>query len=235
MNDMTDLLERASDDLLPDVPALVAGGIARGRTLRRRRRLGIAAGALSGVAAVGVGALLVPSYVGGPPSADEVPVTTQPAAPSAPGLPARLTLTLPAGVGPARVTLIRSWGSEAEGFRAAAWTVTPRGGAGAGRVEVLVERTSNPKAPKSCAEDPTPCSRRPDGSYVSGFTAAEPLSGGGDSDIVGAHTSLWTPDGLHVTATAYNALGEKDTRATRKDPVLDQAQLADVVRALAGR
>lgn len=53
----TDLLRGATDDLAPDVERLVAGGIARGRTLRRRRTTmtTLAAAAVVGVIGVAAG------------------------------------------------------------------------------------------------------------------------------------------------------------------------------------
>lgn len=82
-----------------------------------------------------------------------------------------------------------------------------------------------------CSEAAGSCSRLPDGSWLATDTAPEPLSGGGDSAIIGAHAELWTLGGLHISATAYNAMGEKDTAATRATPVLDERQLGAMLRS----
>lgn len=260
MNDLTQLMERATDDLQPDVAGLVAGGMARGRRRRTRRRLATGLAAAGTVAAVGVTALLVPSYIGG----DErphgsVPVASQPkqhasspsVLPSLDALASGRVVAVPAGS-----QLLDSWGGTGKGFVAASWRVTPADGSGAGQLVVLVETVGtrvrldpgsgalegmpSPGEVTSlsdllkwgdCARDSAGCTRLPDGSRLRTGTAPEPLSGGGDSAIIGAHADLWTAGGLHLSATAYNAMGEKHTATTRADPVLDEHQLAEMLRA----
>jgi hypothetical protein len=257
VNDLTQLMERATDDLQPDVAGLVAGGMARGRRLRNRRRLSTGLAALTGVAAIGATAVLMPSYVGGDSSrSDRAPSISSGTSQETPGptdLPSVVALaegrvvTMPA---PSR--LLDSWGSADEGFVAASWRVSPTDGSGAGQVSVLVEyadtrfvdRASQLKdltssdaaaakeaqvAADPCAHAVGSCTRLADGSWLNTFTAPEPLSGGGDSEIVGAHAELWTPGGLHASATAYNAMGEKDTATTRATPVLDEHQLGELL------
>jgi hypothetical protein len=258
VNDLTQLMERATDDLQPDVAGLVAGGMARGRRLRSRRRLSTGLAALTGVAAVGVTAALVPSYVGGDsPRSDGTPSfssrtshqATAPAdLPSLAALADGRVVTMPASS-----RLVDSWGGDDEGFVAASWKVTPTDASGAGQVSVLVEyadtrfvdRASQLKegtssdgaeakqakvAADPCADALGTCTQLPDGAWLNLYTAPEPLSGGGDSDIIGAHAELWTPRGLHASATAYNAMGEKDTATTRSTPVLDEHQLGELLR-----
>jgi hypothetical protein len=258
MNDLTQLMERATDELQPDVAGLVAGGMARGRRLRTRRRVATGLGAVGAIAAVGVTAVLVPSYLGGDShrSDGSAPVASRTKQesraraelPSLEALGAGRVVTMP---GQSR--LLDSWGSVGEGFVAGSWRVTPADGSGAGQVSVIVEyadaryvdpgsvlkdgTSSDAAASKQalvaadpCAEAPGDCTKLADGSWLSTFTAPEPLSGGGDSDIIGAHADLWTPGGLHVSATAYNAMGEKDTATTRTTPVLDDSQLGELLR-----
>lgn len=57
---VTELLRLASDDLRPDVDRLVSGGISRGRTRRRRARIGTTVAALAVIGVVGVLAAVVP-------------------------------------------------------------------------------------------------------------------------------------------------------------------------------
>ncbi|WP_067432329.1 hypothetical protein [Nocardioides jensenii] len=59
-----DLLHRATGDLSPDVETLVAGGIARGRTRRQRRRVGTAIASVAAVGVIGAGAVVVPQLFG---------------------------------------------------------------------------------------------------------------------------------------------------------------------------
>jgi hypothetical protein len=57
---VTDLLRRASDDLIPDVDRLVSGGIARGRSRQRRARIGTTVASLAVIGVVGTLAAVVP-------------------------------------------------------------------------------------------------------------------------------------------------------------------------------
>nr|WP_300047887.1 hypothetical protein [uncultured Nocardioides sp.] len=57
---VTELLRRASDDLTPDVDRLVSGGIARGRSRRRRARIGTTVASLAVIGVVGGLAIVVP-------------------------------------------------------------------------------------------------------------------------------------------------------------------------------
>ena len=258
MNDLTQLMERATEDLQPDVAGLVAGGMARGRRLRSRHRLATGLAALTGVAAIGATAVLVPSYVGGDsPRSDGSPAVSSRTSHQAPGptdLPSLAALADGRVVAmPASSRLVDSWGSADEGFVAASWKVSPTDASGAGQVSVLVEYAdtrfvdrasqlkdlvpSNGAAAKQAkvAADPCAgalgaCTRLSDGSWLNTYTAPEPLSGGGESDIIGAHAELWTSGGLHASATAYNAMGEKDTATTRATPVLDEHQLGELLR-----
>lgn len=59
-HELTDLLDRVTVDLAPDVERLVEGGAARGRRTLRRRRTGTALGVAAVVAVVGVGAVVLP-------------------------------------------------------------------------------------------------------------------------------------------------------------------------------
>jgi hypothetical protein len=253
MNDLTGLLERVTDDLHPDVTTLVAGATTRGRRLRTRRRLATGLGVVAAAGVIGVVAVATPALIGDgatpEPSVASRPAVTQSAAPA--DLPSLAALrdggvvALP--VGEAR--LLRSWGRESQGFVAATWSFTPADGSPAGAVSVLVEKVGVPDKDRaatidelqklaresaakasaeeeSCEVDGQLCA---DGS-TSTFTSREPMSGGGDSDIIGAHADVWT-DGLHLSASAYNAMGEKAPRPTRATPVLSEAQLLAMLQA----
>ncbi|CAN5495961.1 hypothetical protein BH09ACT12_BH09ACT12_11510 [soil metagenome] len=107
----SDLFHGATTDFAPDVDRLVQGGVARGRTLRRRRRVGtsLAAVAVVGVLgiAAGAGSQLFDGDASPPPeqyadstSADETPTPSPPTAPTVPpfdasSLPPGATTTQP--------------------------------------------------------------------------------------------------------------------------------------------
>jgi hypothetical protein len=250
MNDLTQLMERTTDDLRPNVAGLVSGGMSRGRRLRTRRRAATGLGAVAAAVVVGAVAVGAPSFVDGD-ARPEMPVASHPTRTTAVNveLPTLRALrdgrvvTLPAGT----ARLLDSWGSWEEGFIAASWSLTPADGSPAGLVQVLVEYAGPPRSPRQgtavdlakatsssfdqeCAEGPGACVQAADGSALMTFTAPEPLSGGGDSDVAATHGSLWTPDGLHVDVTAYNAMAEKGSAPTRTAPVLDEAQLTAMLR-----
>jgi hypothetical protein len=73
---VTELLHRASDDLMPDVDRLVSGGIARGRTRQRRARIGTTIASLAVIGVVGGLAVVVPQ-LGGPDSAPDPGIATE--------------------------------------------------------------------------------------------------------------------------------------------------------------
>ncbi|MGZ6744014.1 MAG: hypothetical protein ACXVEC_14670 [Nocardioides sp.] len=83
-HDPTTLLEEASRDLQPDIDRLVAGGISRGRTLRRRQRVGTALAAMAVFGVISLAASLVPH--GGdqrtPVAGDPTPSVTPSVSPS---------------------------------------------------------------------------------------------------------------------------------------------------------
>lgn len=84
---VTELLRRASDDLAPDVDRLVSGGIARGRSRRRRARVGTTVASLAVIGVVGGLAVVVPRLDGAdsardPGVATDGPSETAPETPS---------------------------------------------------------------------------------------------------------------------------------------------------------
>ncbi|WP_243058843.1 hypothetical protein [Nocardioides sp. SR21] len=89
-HEFTDLLDRSTAGLAPDVERLVEGGAARGRRTLRRRRMGTALGAAAVVGVVGVGAVVLPTE--GPGRADD---TSAASGPSATGSPSQAPLTAP--------------------------------------------------------------------------------------------------------------------------------------------
>ncbi len=81
----TELLDRATTGLAPDVDRLVAGGIARGRRTQRRRRAGATLAAVAVFGVIGAAASLVPhpdGRSGSTPVADDTGTPTATATPS---------------------------------------------------------------------------------------------------------------------------------------------------------
>ncbi len=147
MNDLTDLMERTTEHLQPDVAGLVSGGIERGRTLRRRRRVTTGVGATLAVAGAVAAAVVIPGQLGTSPqdasaARDEVQAATAPtfqrALPTKADLVAGRVVTLPTG----SLDLISSRADD--GYVLAAWRLTPSGQASSGRLDVLVERVEMP-------------------------------------------------------------------------------------------
>ena len=84
---VAELLRRASDDLTPDVDRLVNGGITRGRSRRRRARIGTTVASLAVIGVVGGLAAVVPRLdgadsAGDPSVATEGPSKTTPETPA---------------------------------------------------------------------------------------------------------------------------------------------------------
>ena len=102
----TELLDRATTGLAPDVDRLVAGGIARGRRTQRRRRAGATLAAVAVFGVIGAAASLVPhpdGRSGSTPVADDTGTPTASATPSqapsasaSPSLPPQTTTSAPA-------------------------------------------------------------------------------------------------------------------------------------------
>ena len=93
-HELTDLLDRGTAGLSPDIARLADGGAARGRRTLRRRRVGTAVlGAAAVLGVIGVGATVLPSE--GPGRARDTPVAT---GPSTAGSPSQPPLTEPRAV-----------------------------------------------------------------------------------------------------------------------------------------
>jgi hypothetical protein len=77
------LFRDSTSDLKPDVADLVAGGIGRGRSRRRRQGIGAALGAVAVVGVIGVAASVAPGLVDEPDSAPGFAATADPVKPAA--------------------------------------------------------------------------------------------------------------------------------------------------------
>ncbi|WP_107705392.1 hypothetical protein [Nocardioides allogilvus] len=213
------LLRRATDDLRPDVEHLVAGGITRGRTRRRRARIGTAVAAVAVFGVIGAAAAAVP--LGGDPDAVQAPIATDPPVPETPSVaplePAQ-GLAVPADEIQETVNLILDR-SPAAGDRPG-----ESGGDERSRTAhflydgmlttVVIEKGTLTMA--QCAEQT--CEELPDGS-----TRLE--WGPGTADGVTAHGVTWWRRGYSVSALSYNAAEGKESPPLAPEPPLSKEQL----------
>jgi hypothetical protein len=232
------LLDRATADLATDPHRVVAGGMARGRALRRRRRAGTAVAAVVVLGVIGAGAAAVPQPRGGEPT---VGVAAEPtASPSEQAEPASRRF----GTDPAKTAAVleqllpegevrdrKAWSSDEPGKYQGGSLVW-----NGGLVSMLLEREDDRGAPRGpqerCLDSGgyVECAGLPNGDWYTTRTLEEPAAGVEHTGIWSTAVSLFTVDGFTLTATAYNGPGEKHVRPTAAEPVLDGPQLERIVR-----
>ncbi|MEU6339485.1 hypothetical protein ABZ883_00805 [Streptomyces sp. NPDC046977] len=247
-DDLGAALRRTADGFSTDNRSLVAGGLARGRTLRRRRTA--VTGAVVAVAAVGVAvALVVPA--GNSPQA--VPATRTPAkAPATATAPTPTPSTRPPEVSgqemadllkallPAgSVTVERVRGTQAfEGGDPLPYAeVVFDDGKGASLLSVDLswvmdnQQQDNECPATSFVEKDTKCTRTElgDGLVLTVFQGWE-FSDGREGPKEW-RAVLTTPRGGQIGASEWNAAAEKGSPQTRPDPPLTPAQLGALVRS----
>lgn len=244
-HEISDLLERGTRNLSPDVGALVAGGLRRGRVRQRRRRIaGAAAAALGAVVVIGTGFQLLgageqdrafdpagpmsssvePSATTAPPSDTEpveLAVTTQ-------DVPTTFALLAPGEVsapstnsGPDSAPVVDfTWNGL--GVRVG---LTP---------DDYLDGTSIPDPAQRCAEGPqgggiTPCRPGPQGTVIQTAVWTNPEIDGGTKE-----RSVWVyrPDGWDVLVMSYNGPGKEGPPITEEPPFelaeLQQIALSDI-------
>jgi len=244
MNDL-DILREAASRLEPDIDSLVAGGTARGRRLRRRRRLGtvVAGAAVAGV--VVAGAALAPSLLDGdakvadePGFADDTkPVPsesvkpdepTQAPPPDAPDLsvrakelPGLVSALFPGEVTDAdeRTGQIMNGGKsfQVAHFRWNGFLLTV-GATSAGGGDPMARCRDN-------AGDGSTCTQRPDGSALLTWQQTGPAK---DGAVTGRGVGLYVT-GWDISAIAYNAADGKDSPLLADEPPFTSAQLEVIV------
>jgi hypothetical protein len=238
---LPELMRRATEELEPESVDLVERSVAQGTRLRQRR------GALTGVAA-GVAVLATMGVVVGAvqhfdrngqaapagslavgPAATPKPSlpSKAPSGPVAPAPSANLkdpTLATLKSLlqGPSRtLSKPETWGSEQDGFFAAAWVVDD--GKGGSRVDAaLAKRAGRP----SCTGLPG-CRKRPDGSTIRSESLSPEYSDERQKEfgIVSNYVEIVRKDGRMISVTSYNGVSEKGTKHTRVAPILTVAQL----------
>jgi hypothetical protein len=234
MNDheITALMERAGSGLRPEVAELVAAGAARGRTTRRRRRVGTALASVAVVGVVGAGLAATQLYPGsgdtvvvdpaGAPSGKVAPTPTtagrrgtQPAPDAALALDAQgihdeIATTLPGDSGPILTDdpfpVVETEHDRILHFRYE------------GTLTSFVIEPARGRA--SCAEQSKAC-QVVDGTetLVWGPTTADQVTAQG--------VSVWR-HGYIVSVLSYNAADGKDVAPLMADPAISLETLTDI-------
>ncbi|MEU4197000.1 hypothetical protein AB0E69_34220 [Kribbella sp. NPDC026611] len=223
-NSLPELLERATDTLDPQTD-LVARGISRGTTLRRRRTVLRAATSVTAVAATVAAVAAGTQLFGG--SKTQAPVAGKPN-PVATATPvvvnatkadtlADLRAALPPGL---KVVKTELGGDNVDN------TVRAVVDDGHGQALVLVLVT----APNAGFQPSTPVVRRPDGSKLGSLRnqPVTPGAGGNPGGVVYNVVDTVRPGGQVISLMAFNAPEEKGATKTRPAPVLSVAQLTKI-------
>ncbi|TDW14996.1 hypothetical protein [Kribbella kalugense] len=225
---LPDLMRRATEDLEPATPELVARGISRGKVLRRRRT---ALASLSGAAAVLatvciiVGSTQFLQHGAAPTVAPAGPPTSRPAK-KHPVTPAESLATLaqllPSGL---RATEPTSSGGNGSNMNDA--TIRLDDGKGSSLLTLSVSTGDpitdcNPFPPGSCTVQPNRSV------YVvrdnKPLYTDQPNPGGLRQTAV----ELFHPDGTQISLTSYNAPKDKGVEHSRPRPLLTVAQLTQI-------
>lgn len=233
-------LHDTGDHFEADRGALVAGGLARGRRQRLRRRAAVAGGA-AGIALVGVGGALLVPWGGAPaPRPADSSVAEQPSAtPSAVPLTGRELIAALEGLLPeGKVSEQQARGTEGP-MPSPYVHLVHDDGKGAGAIAVSLNRvepgSEQARQAVDCPDktltphDSCVSSRLPDGSLLMLFKGYEYPDRRVDTKRWTA--DLVTPSGQHVSVSEWNAAAEKGAPVSRPEPPLSTAQLKELVTA----
>lgn len=211
------LLRAATDHLRPDVDHLVAGGISRGRSRRRRARIGTAVAAVVVCGVIGAAAAVVPQ-LGSPDAARDPGYASNSPTPTVVPLEPAQGLAVRAAQIPRTVDLILANGATTaigpserrgdEGSQTAHFAV-------AGMLTTVAIRKGSPTIAE-CSE--RACEELPDGT-----TRLE--WGPTTADGVTAQGVTWWRRGYEVSVLSYNAARGKDSPPIAPDPALDKVEL----------
>ncbi|GAA2812253.1 hypothetical protein [Kribbella solani] len=243
---LTDLMQRATENLEPVTPDLLERSVTHGLRLRRRRtviRTASGAGAVLatvGLIAGGVQLLSSPADTATAGTPAPLPVTKPSAKPSPatnsaptykPGPTATKALaTLQSLVAAPGRTFAEpeTWGER--DFAGAAYVVND--GKGATRVDVMLSGggEANPCVPHRAG-----CTSLPDGSFL--YTSKEePTYNDGrqaEFSVVANRVMLYRPDGRNINLTSYNGPAEKGRQHTRTHPMLSVQDLTTLAKSKA--
>ncbi|GAA1559026.1 hypothetical protein GCM10009804_14750 [Kribbella hippodromi] len=243
---LTDLMQRATENLEPVTPDLLERSVTHGLRLRRRRTVIRTAGgagavlATVGLIAGGVQLLGSPKDTATAGTPAPLPVAKPSVKPSQSATPPS---SKPAGTTAAKtLNTLRSlvaapgrtfsepetWGER--GFTGAAYVVND--GKGASRVDVMLSGGGeiNP-----CGQHRAGCTTLPDGSVL--YTAKEQPtysdSRQAEFGVVGNFVTLFRPDGRNINVTSYNGPAEKGRQHTRTHPMLSIQDLTTLAKSKA--
>lgn len=246
MNDDTvTLLDRAASRLEPDLDRLVAGGTARGRRLRRRRRVGTGLTALAVVGLVATSAAVVPQLLdadGSAPRQGAVasdPTPTPTPEPSTPPAPTRRPLAVTQAEVPG--TFAELFPGEITELPAKevvdeAPIVDFRWNGFGVRVGITPAEYSLPYSIDTGEQIGTAggprkrcrtgglggCVPGPDGSWVATYVNTGPAVDGGVSS---RFVTVYTADGWDVMVVSHNAASSKGSELLADEPPFTVAQL----------
>ncbi|TCC26796.1 hypothetical protein [Kribbella speibonae] len=236
---LTDLMNRATENLEPVTPDLLERSVAQGLRLRRRRTA-IATASGAGAVLATAGLIAGGIHLAGSPRDAGVAGSPVPIAkPSAKATPT----AKPAGVNPKQTlatlkalvaapgrTFVspETWGGG--DYAGAAYVVND--GHGAARVDVLLSGggEGNPCVPKRAG-----CSTLPDGSvlYVSKESPEYSDSRQAEFSVVSNYVVLFRRDGRNINLTSYNGPAEKGKQHTRPTPLLSVEDLSALAKSKA--
>jgi len=229
MDDLTDLMRRATEYVEPESTDLVDRGIRRGVVLRRRRSALVGSASASAVlAAAGMifaGSQMIGGGSSAAPPVAGVPMVATPSATSAAARPPRqvtpddtlqtLKSLVPAGM---KVSQPRTWG---DNFIAASYVVDDGRGGSLLEVQVMTRQSQI-----SCANEAHPenCTTRPDGTIVlTEHTPGRSVLGTPVAAV--SAVQLRYPDGRIIVVGNANSTAWKKAPITRAKPLLTVAQL----------
>jgi len=226
------LFRESTEMLEPDVAELVAGGVARGRTARRRRHLGTALGAIAVIGVVGLTAG-VAGGLGGSGSPGEVAVADKPTPMSPkPNVTKHFELAVPAAEVPDAIAAMLPPGEVGPPLSGGTFPLVDEARNKVthfrwdGTLTTFIIKPASSLA--SCAEfaaaDPTvPCE------VVDGLeTQINPPTTG--DQVTSQGVSVWR-HGYVVTAMSYNAADGKDVPPLMDVPPISLEQLDQIVRS----
>jgi hypothetical protein len=243
---LTNLMQRATENLEPVTPDLLERTVAQGVRLRRRRTALVTASgtgavlATAGLIAGGIHVLSSPAdtaSAGTPiskPSAKPSEVWATPVKPTPSTThPSNYTKTLSTLktllTAPGRTfSSPDAWGGD--GFTAGAYVVND--GHGGSLVEVML---SGGGEQNPCVPVRSGCKTLPDGTFL--YTSNEEPeytdSRQAQYGVVGNYVTLFRRDGRNINLSSYNAPAEKGERHTRPKPLLSVSDLTALAKSKA--
>ncbi len=249
----------------PDAAELVERGLRRGKQLRRRRTIGISIAAAAAVVLAASGAFaartFLPSHDLQVADAPKPPVAQAPVPSSVPsskasseatdkalnqptGLPTPLSsrdrveisekeaVEILRGLVPEGYTIAQpeTWGDES--FAGARLTVND--GKGGSELSMTITQTS---LVPDCPAGSTSCTALPDGSVIEHQKTVREYSVGHPSDLGVIYNTVHVvhPSGYDVSLTSYNAVAEKGSATTRKNPPFSVDDLIAMAKNMRAR